>query len=840
MNSKRGAYDVQLTYSGTSQEFMLARDENGGLLYKAGLLPEIVDQQRTDAFSYEHRSPQLDIPAAFERFILGAGFEDAEDTGAAGFAGYNYTQGVDVSTGRGYLAHLVSSAGSALTGSNAKKFILSSLGLFAINDRYVYKWGGSDWTSVLDVGSGGLINDIAEFRNRDGTYLLVGIRTDSYYYSSDGTAWTQLEAATSTPAFRSASTANATATSITPGEPAGATTNDILILAVTSTTLQALSVNDIAFWNYLCQFSDGVTQAYVWWGRRTGSAPDYQVNASASTGLAANVLAFSGCITTESPVEGAHNGTTNASGTSHTVASVTTTGSNRIVVGVVGSHSNTGGTTAPGGTTERADENGTTASVETFTVAAATAGVQGPWTATIPGSVVSGTNSFALKGVAHTGADDISRWAIRGSSTGAPVLWGINSKGTIRSCTDPTLTTSWSTADSLQLGQISPTILGLEVINSVFYLVHAGGITSYDGTNINTVFASPFADPPSDVSRTCIGPDNLLYLTYGSSLLRFDPNDNIITKVWPRGAQGSNAELNGTITAIAPTEKYIYFSIKNSAGNYYVMRMDPQHTESVTGDTIYPAHSVLYRSSNAVNAIAYIKASSSALSSTNPTLMMTSGTTASYNILPRPGLRPEDDSNCRFDTTANRFLLGSYVNFRAQGFPKWLTRGDIEAVTTTTETVALQYQVPAGSATTIVTANTAQSGRTTSAITSPVSFTTVREKVVLNTGANTTTPTLKGTVLHAAPNAPRDTGFTLAVKLKDDQQTNLVAQKSRYKASAQKSFILSAVNQIVTLRDILGDSYTTKMLNAQTVSIRYDGDGTPEEIVEIVLGQLTS
>src|SRR3990167_4910129 len=175
-------YDLGLTYTpaggaSTLQEFMLARDETGALLYKSGLLQEILDQQRTDAFSYEHRDPRLDIPASFEDFSLGAGFEDAPDTGAAGFRGYNYTQGVDLSWGtNGYLSPLVQAAGSALTATNAKKFLLTSIGLFAINERYVYLWDGSAWDANLDAGAGGLVNDIAGFSNSTDEYVVAGLR----------------------------------------------------------------------------------------------------------------------------------------------------------------------------------------------------------------------------------------------------------------------------------------------------------------------------------------------------------------------------------------------------------------------------------------------------------------------------------------------------------------------------------------------------------------------------------------------------------------------------------------------------------------------------------------
>jgi hypothetical protein len=125
-------------------------------------------------------------------------------------------------------------------------------------------------------------------------------------------------------------------------------------------------------------------------------------------------------------------------------------------------------------------------------------------------------------------------------------------------------------------------------------------------------------------------------------------------------------------------------------------------------------------------------------------------------------------------------------------------------------------------------------------LTTPVNFTRVRYKLIFNTSGTTLSPALRGVVLHAAPNAPRDRGFVFTVRLLDDQETNTLGKRSTYQAANQSVFLFAAINQIVTLRDIYGTSYTTKVLGIQPLSTRYDADGAVEEWLEVTLGQLTS
>lgn len=1188
---ERSPYDITLTAGGDSRGFMLAKDPgDNSLMYKSGLLQEILDGVRNDSFSYTHRDPRVDLVAGFEDFSLGAGFEDAaEEDGSdfayrvpvAGFRGYNYTRGVDLSWGtRGYLANALRPAGLALDAA-PKKIILSTLGLMAITTRFIYRWSGTAWVAVFDDGAGGNINDIFEFTNATATYLVAATSSAAYHYSTDGISWAASEALGSVPAFRaSTSTSTGGATSLTVGEPAGATTNDILLLTVyTNGANTTITPNTGGVWNLLttlgsggtgtlvvgldlpttvdahvisidethlrastvytvsrtsanhASITDGVNTGtvvttgaigsgtatitftggvattisisgnsaktfddclkdldtktlvigagtglgQVYWTRRGASAPDYQMNFGASIKAVAVAEAYSGCKTTGSPIEGltfptnsgssqtftftgtaqslivpanvtsmtftlygagnsgangglaigtltttpgetlqinvggtnGYNGGTgggagasdvrqggtalsnrvivaggaggtsgvghadsNAAGvpggaggastgatgstgspdtglgvggtggtggtqlaggtsggalgiggaglssdpvggtgggggggyyggggggggttaidgdnalhaasgggggggsnyvggvtsttstqgggsatdgsivvtwtsttTAPVVPAVTTLGSNRMVIGVLSSASDVGDTTAPGGTTERIEVTGADGAIEMYEISAVSASVYGPYTATFTNSVGYSSVGFALLGVNTTGASGVTRWAARGQSSGAPVLWAIDVHGSIRNATLVNSPSNWSAADSLQMGQRNATQLGLDVINNVFYLIHRGGITSYDGTTVSTVFVSPFADPPANAARPVKGFDNLFYLTFGGALLRYDGVSNTLEKIWPRGPQDGNAELNGTITAIAASEKYVWYATKNSAGNTYIMQIDPSVTATVGTDTIFPAHTVAYRGANDVSAMAYLKAASNSLSATNPSLCITNGPYVGYYVLPRPGLRPQDDPNCRFEAELNSIAVGSYINFRAQSFEKWLTRGDIEAQSTTTETIDLQYQFPDGTGGDIVSANTVQNGRTSADIPALPEFTRVRYYQIWNTSGDTKTPILRGSVLHTAPNTPRDRGFTFTVELLDGQETRAVGQKSKYRASELDAWLFNAVPQVVTITDPHGNQYETKILDIQPVQTGFAPDGSIHALLTVTLGQLIS
>lgn len=150
------------------------------------------------------------------------------------------------------------------------------------------------------------------------------------------------------PAFRSAGTIVSTAvngTDITPGAPAGATNNDILILIAAGvvddlpgspTNQLNLAANGTGWTEIQEFFVDVGTNAInirAWWYRVSGSPPTMPSvdHADIDNQIAAQVFAYSGCITTGTPWEDADS-TGNASQTSLPGVAVTTSGPDRLVV----------------------------------------------------------------------------------------------------------------------------------------------------------------------------------------------------------------------------------------------------------------------------------------------------------------------------------------------------------------------------------------------------------------------------------------------------------------------------------------------------------------------------
>lgn len=829
----RKPYDIQLTHnqsgSSVSHGFLLAEQEDGGaLLYRQTLLPELAPQQRTDAFSYEHRSPLIDLPAAFERWDFGAGFEDAIDTGTLGFRGYNYTRGVDLSWGqRGYLGPEKQTGGSTVEAP--LKFVRSSLGLFCMTTRYVYENVSGTWTERYDASANSL-TDLEEINNSLGTFLVLGQASGPYLYSQDGVNWTEIASPGSVPAHRNTQTASAVpGTSLTITKPTSTAEDDVLIACIA--TDNGAVVTAPSGWALVYQFSASVNLAVFW--KRAGGAEgsDYTFTLSASDNAVGAISGYTGVRTSGVPYEDTAT-TVTGSGTTHTNNSVSAADQNRLVVSAFAS----GGehTWSPNGSaTERADlnaTNGPSLQVQDKEVDATT------FTASADSSSTSAAYIVSLALVPETGNWNTSRWAIRGSSSGEPLLWLVDVNGDVRNAVDPTTASSWSAADAIQVGQHGVTIAGFEVIDNVFYLVHDGGITSYDGSSVDTVWDARTLKLASNQARPAVGPDNRLYFAFSGTLLRFDPSELTVQKVWPRGPQIGNAELNGTITAITFDEGNCYFALKNAAGNSYVMKLDPFFTVSVGGTSIWPVHTWYYNSSSDIRAMLVVDGASDTFSSTNPQLIIGDGTTADYLILPRSGYRPEDDSNYRFATSQGS-AFGSYVNYRAQSFPKWLTRGDIEVDDADSDdTVALQYQVPGGSATTVATANS--DGRTTATLSSEVSFTKIRPVLLFDNGANTTSPVLLGVVLHAAPNAPRDRAWVFTVKIANGLKLRNGLSMSRQDAQNQAEFLFNARNEYVTFIDIRGTSHNVKVLDIEPVFTKFGTDLDPIEYYQVTVVEL--
>lgn len=216
------------------------------------------------------------------------------------------------------------------------------------------------------------------------------------------------------PAFRSAGTIIATTTSnsgITPGAPAGAADGDILILFAFSRADDDpllppnISANGTGWTSFATDYEDiGSTGVHLaaWWYRVSGSPPTMpSVQQTTPTdGLRAFICAYSGCITSGTPLEGAGTNIPAGSGgsTSLVGVAVTTTDVDRLVVNMWGE--NDLRVSAPAaGWTENSEQT-TSSPVDSLLVAdsivRATAGTESAPTRTISFSEVYGSIGFAL------------------------------------------------------------------------------------------------------------------------------------------------------------------------------------------------------------------------------------------------------------------------------------------------------------------------------------------------------------------------------------------------------------------------------------------------------------
>ncbi len=818
--------------SAVTKAYNLGKDENGKLAYRAGMTPMLSPQQRSAGTDfYEQIPPEVEVPLGFQSWIGGAGFEEVGSTDLNALKTYNYSQGVDLSWGdRAYLSPLLTAGGTVET-TNPKKFLFSEEhGLFAVNDRFVYEWTGSAWTERLDVGAGNTITDIFEYINRTDGYLLVGVTDESYYWSIDGVAWTQAEATPAVPSYRAAGGVGGVSagTSLVLTAPAGLQDDDILVASISSEGQGDVTLP--SGWNLIVNSTINSKSAIVAWKRADTESGSYTFTMPSSTTAVGAISAFQNATTSGSPFDSSsgHVDTTDASGTDHIAPAVTTLGANRLIIGVwhgLDTASITWGASIAGMTHRVGGRNGDT-SMMMADGGQATAGTTGTFLATTNASVLTNQRLLILKPNEVTGATDVSRFGIRGSDSGDPVLWALNSVGDIRSSVAPIVPT-WSAADATQVGQASTAITGMQQIDNTFYVFRENEIISYDGTTVSTVFASPTFRIPTGAGRPFLWVDGHIYFTYNSTLYQFKQLNNEITAIWPPAA--GNGELNGTITAITGDDRSLFFAVKNVAGNTYIMKGDPRRPITVDTELVFPFHTMAYRGASDSNALLVAPADADALSSTNPQLVFGDGTSADYFILPRDGMRPEDDSNVTFDTTADRFVFGSFVDFGARTFPKYLNRGivigdDMDA----NDTIELQYQEPGGAATTIVTANSGEQAEGT--LSTEIKFQSVRYKGILNNGASSTTPILQGFSLHATPDPPRKLMWVFSVQIDTAGINSAGMQQTSGDAKELHDHLMNSRNEYVTFTDLYGTDNTVKVLDVTGVSAGRDGIGTSETL----------
>ncbi len=432
-------------------------------------------------------------------------------------------------------------------------------------------------------------------------------------------------------------------------------------------------------------------------------------------------------------------------------------------------------------------------------------------------------SSDGITWTAFTDSDDnFSYFAVRGISSGQAVLWGVKSDGSIKNTTNGQNSgVAWSSADAI--GHTSETVRGLVVANDDLYIYKNEGIYRYTGSATEDVWLGG-----KQMQRTTNGSgpyvwfDNKVYAPYGDRLLQFDPTDSTdvnLAFVFPTDAGEACDEINGQITAITGDSQWLYVALKNHNGETYILKGNPYKGEW---------HSSIYLGSNDCNAL--LVGGPGTIHDNNPALMAGYGTAASFYILTRAGMRPEDDSNYRFDTTSSAILLGSWKSVGAQAFPKFLNAGRVVTENTTAgRPIVLKYEVDSdiGTQTTLVTATSA--GSTTANVSADVSFNRIREVVTMQTSDNTASPVAIGFIFNTTPNPPRKRVWSFEVVVGDELEAN-GGVRSRYSGKDLEAFLFNSVNQRVTLYDRRNRTFTVRVLDIRTVRATPTKEGDTESV----------
>ena len=421
---------------------------------------------------------------------------------------------------------------------------------------------------------------------------------------------------------------------------------------------------------------------------------------------------------------------------------------------------------------------------------------------------------YSTDGITWTAFTDADRnfkfFTVRGQSSGEAVLWGTSDSGQLRNTTNGINGgVAWSASVLAGAGHSSETAQAMIEADDKVYVFKREGIFRYDGTTMEDVWLGG-----RRMNRTGNGKNPLLwgnqkiYVPYGDRLMEFDPNANngagLMRTVWPFEEAVGNSELNGAVTAIAGDGDWIYFALKNAAGNTYMMKGRPEEG----------FHSFAYLGANDCDAM--IIAAPGSVHANNPALMFGYGVGARYFILPRSGLRPEDDTNCRYDT-AEGVTYGAWEEVGTKAYKKFLNGGRAMAQNATAGMpVTFAYEVDDGSETTLLTAK--QSGQTSAILSTIVEFNRIRRVLRMSTPSANQAPRLLGLVFNVTPNTPRKKMWT-ADLLIGDHMAQVGGGVSRIGARQALQHLERSLAKRVTLYDRRSRTFTVRVLDV-------DGLGT--------------
>jgi hypothetical protein len=384
---------------------------------------------------------------------------------------------------------------------------------------------------------------------------------------------------------------------------------------------------------------------------------------------------------------------------------------------------------------------------------------------------------------------------------------------------------SWSGTD--EIGHTSETPTGLVTVNNDIWMFKKEGIYVYDGVAGQDIWTTKYVKDTNG-RNPFLWIDNYIYVVYGDRLLQLNPFNSDLLPVYPNPAQDS-LETKGEITAVGGDSQFLYIAVKNTEGNTYILKGRPNGGW----------HTLTYLGANDCNALVLVPPG--VVHDDNPALVIGYGTGSGYYILPRNQSKPDEDDNCVFEDSG--FVVGSYINFGAKSFNKFLNRASLlgDGISAG-RSVTLKYETDrSGTEVTLVEATS--SGITEADETDDVQFNQIRYILHMATGDDVITPAVDSLALYATLNPRRKHIWRPVVALSDSLQlaSGADANTSQPSATKLKEMLFGAVTKRITLQDDQHHTYTVRLLDINSTGKiakqiggkRHDATGYQMTLVEI-------
>lgn len=383
-------------------------------------------------------------------------------------------------------------------------------------------------------------------------------------------------------------------------------------------------------------------------------------------------------------------------------------------------------------------------------------------------------------------------FTVRGNGSDVAGLWGVIDN-VIKVTTDGKNSgVAWSGSD--EIGHTSENTRSAVTVDDNILVFKDTGIYLYTGTASQDKWKTDYVTS-NNGKNAFVGANRKVYVPYGTELLEFDPatvyGGTSLEPVYPAPGMTS-PELLGIVTAVGGSNKHLYLALKNSDGNTYIMK-GRNNGRRFVWDTF------AYLGANDCNTLLYV--APGVMHATNPTLAFGYGTAVNYLVLPRGDLYPVDDANCTFEDNVSGVYYGSYKDWGAATFPKFLNRGAVLGnALSAGRTAALYYEADrSGTETSLVTAS--GNGLTSANEESEVSFNILRDIVYMTTLDNGVSPQVEGWLLGATLNPPRHRMWAPVVKIVEhgEFRGGSKADSSTPDARTVRNVLKAAVTKRVTL-----------------------------------------